>query len=550
MDHSITLATGPQGNDIDFSPVFNVAVPFIDRHLREGRAQRPAIRTYDGETVDYAQLAERVNRCGNALLAAGLERGQRVLMIVRDCPAFFYLFWGAIKAGIIPVPVNTLLRHGDYAYMIDDAEPAGLVFSAVHAAEVAAALAEAEHRPGLVLQIEAGAGAAPGDSDLAAHMARADAALEPAPSGPEDDCFWLYSSGSTGRPKGAVHAHRDMVVSSQRYGVEVLGVSEDDVCFSAAKLFFAYGLGNAMSFPLWVGACAVLLAPKPTPQLSFEVIERHRPTLFFGVPTLYAAQLKALAAAEKAPALDSLRLCTSAGEALSPELLRRWKERTGLDILDGIGSTEALHIFLSNREGDIRPGASGTPVPGYEVRIVDEHGQAVAAGESGSLEIRGDSIARYYWKQPERTAETMGSGWLKTGDTYLRDADGYYVYCGRSDDMFKVGGIWCSPFEIEARLVEHPQVQEAAVVKRADAQGLDKPEAWIVLDAPERLGDAEALAQLEAELVAHCKQALARYKFPRWFRFVDSLPKTATGKIQRFKLRAAPGADKAADTAE
>ncbi len=538
-DHTVTI-TAPDSdhggyaasNEIVFSSVFNVAVPFIDRHLTEGRGERPAIRTHAGETVTYAELAARVNRCGNALLGLGLMPGERVLLVVEDGPAFFYLFWGAIKAGIVPVPLNTLLRAGDYRYMIDDSAASALVFSPAFTGEVEAALAAAGHRPAHVLGTEAGD--RPG---LPALMAGASDVLAPARASAGDDSFWLYSSGSTGRPKGTVHAHRDMVVTSERYGVGILGMTERDVCFSAAKLFFAYGLGNAMTFPLWVGGTAVLLAARPTPELTFEVIERHRPTLFFGVPTLYAAQLRALEGAAR-PELASLRLCVSAGEGLPAEILRRWQARTGLDILDGIGSTEALHIFISNRPGDVRPGTSGRPVPGYEVRIADEQGGEVAPGQSGELEVRGDSTATRYWNQPERTAHTMGTGWLRTGDTYHQDPDGYYVYGGRSDDMIKVGGIWCSPFEIEARLIEHPAVLEAAVVGREDESGLVKPEAWIVLRDGSGAG-----AVLEQALVEHCKHGLAPYKYPRWFRFVETLPRTATGKIQRFKLRTGAGVD-------
>jgi benzoate-CoA ligase family protein len=589
-DHTVRIARGEGRTEIAFAPVFNVAVPFIDRHVRhvaEGRGPRLAIRTHDGEGVRYDELAARVNRCGNALRALGLAPGERVLLVVEDCPAFFYAFWGAIKAGLVPVPLNTLLRADDYRYMIEDSAARAVVVSPSFAGEVAAALDRASHRPAHVLGTGSdalagtgqgaaagalagtGQGAAlPGAGEpigLLALMDRASEALAPWPAAPGDDCFWLYSSGSTGRPKAAVHAHRDMVVTSQRYGVDILGMTGDDVCFSAAKLFFAYGLGNAMTFPLWVGGTAVLLAPRPTPELTFEVIARHRPTLFFGVPTLYAAQLRALAAAEARqegqpdarqegqPDLSSLRLCVSAGEGLPADILRRWQAQTGLSILDGIGSTEALHIFISNRPDDIRPGSSGRLVPGYEARIVDEHGAEVAPGQSGQLEIRGDSIATRYWNQPEKTAHTMGSGWLRTGDTYSQDADGYYVYGGRSDDMIKVGGIWCSPFEIEARLIQHPQVLEAAVVGREDGDGLIKPEAWIVLrdGAPEDVPEHEiddALPALERALTEHCKHGLAPYKYPRWFRFVAALPKTATGKIQRFKLRAVGATGEVATT--
>jgi benzoate-CoA ligase family protein len=361
-------------------------------------------------------------------------------------------------------------------------------------------------------------------------MAQASANLAPAPATPTSDCFWLFSSGSTGRPKAAVHRHRDMVETSEHYGVGVLRLTERDVCFSAAKLFFAYGLGNAMTFPLWVGGTAVLFDGRPTPEVIFDIIEGFRPTLYFGVPTLYAAMLRALG--ERGRDLSSLRACVSAGEALPAEICRRWQAEARVPVLDGIGSTEALHIFISNRLDDIRPGASGRVVPGYAARIVGEDGRPVAAGASGRLWIKGDSNADRYWNNPAKTAATMVDGWLDTGDTYLQDDAGYYVYCGRSDDMLKIGGIWCSPFEIEARLIEYPKVLEAAVVGRADADGLTKPAAFIILNPPEDAGEA-----LSEELRAHCKAALAPYKFPRWITYVSELPKTATGKIQRFKLR-------------
>ena len=525
QQHTVEVDASVSPSGIRYPDVFNVAVPFIDRHLDEVRGGKAAIVFDDtGETVSYGQLAERVNRCGNLLRSLAWESEGRVLMVVKDCPEFFYVFWGAIKAGLVPVPLNTLLRADDYRHIIEDSECAGLVYSPEYRGEVARALAGADHQPTFILCTE-------GPSSVSDMLEEASAILEPAPTSADSECFWLYSSGSTGRPKGAVHRHRDIVTTCVHYAADTLGVLEDDVCFSAAKLFFAYGLGNAMTFPLWAGATAVLSGQRPTPGLTFDIIETHQPTLFFGVPTLYAAQLRAL---DESPRdLSSLRCCVSAGEALPADIFRRWWERTGTLILDGIGSTEALHIFISNTADDYRPGTSGRPVPGYEARIADEEGEPVPAGETGRLFIRGDSTATHYWNNAERTAETMVEGWLNTGDTYYQDADGYYVYCGRSDDMLKVGGIWCSPVEIEGRLIEHPRVLEAAVVGRADADELIKPEAFVVLNDASDASDA-----LADELLEHCKEGLARYKYPRWVNFVDDLPKTATGKVQRYLLRA------------
>jgi benzoate-CoA ligase family protein len=526
----MTMATGVavDGSQsparISFDAGFNVAVPFVDRHVPEGRGAKIAIHCAAGD-VTYAELAANVNRCGNALLGAGMQRGQRLLFVVKDCPEFFYLFWGAIKAGIVPVPLNTILRAQDYRGMIEDSGCSAVAFSPEFAGEVEPALSSA--RPGpppVVLPVDGAEGS------LRALMAKASPELRAAPAAATAPCFWLYSSGSTGKPKGVVHRHRDMVATSQLFGHDTLGLREEDVVFSAAKLFFAYGLGNAMTFPLWTGATSILLDARPTSKNTLETIERFRPTIYFGVPTMYAAQLQAL---EQGPAdLSSLRRCVSAGEALPADLFRRWKERTGLEILDGLGSTEALNTFLSNVPGDARPGTSGKPVKGYEVRVVDEAGAEVGPNVIGRLQAKGPSMAAYYWNDPERTARTLVGEWVNTGDTYLRDDDGYYHYCGRSDDMLKVGGIWASPIEIEACLIDHQSVLEAAVVGRADGNGLVKPEAWVVL----RQGRAASQA-LADELMAHCKSRLAPYKFPRGIHFVEELPKTATGKIQRYRLR-------------
>lgn len=524
-DHTVKVDQTTKPTALEYSENFNVAPSFIDRHLDEGRGDKVAIRMVGGGEVSYGELAENVNRAGNALAGLGLSAGDRVLMIVKDCPHFHYAFWGAIKAGVVPVPLNTLLRAKDYKFMIEDSGCAALVYSPEFAGEVEPALEQAGRRPDHVMLTE-GEG-----RTLDSLIAAASSDLATAPATATDDCFWLYSSGTTGTPKGVVHSHRDMVVTSQHYGVDVLGVREEDVCFSAAKLFFAYGLGNGMTFPLWVGATAVLLPGPPTPDSTFDAIEEFKPSIFFGVPTLYGAQLRALEANMRD--FSSVRVCVSAGEALPGDIFNRWLEKTGTKILDGIGSTEALHIFVSNRADDYVPGTSGKPVPGYEAKIVGEDGGEVPADESGQLLIRGESTGKYYWNNPEKTAETMGAdGWLNTGDTYIKDSAGYFQYCGRNDDMLKVGGIWCSPFEIEAKLIEHPAVLEAAVVGQADADDLIKPKAFIVLNDGHNGDDT-----MSDELLQHCKNGLARYKYPRWFVFESELPKTATGKIQRFKLR-------------
>ena len=531
-DNSVTVDHSASPSRIEYSPVFNVAVHMIDRHLDEGRGSYPAIINADvaadaeGEVekqVTYQQLSERVNRCGNLLSAFSPEPGGRILMIVKDCPEFFYVFWGAVKAGLVPVPLNTLLRADDYRFMIEDSGCAGLVYSPEYQSEVAPALAASGHQPGFLLCTE-------GPSGMSDLLVNYSACLEPAPATADSECFWLYSSGSTGRPKGAVHRHRDIVATCVHYAVDTLGMIQDDICFSAAKLFFAYGLGNAMTFPLCVGGTTVLSSQRPSPDMTFQIIEDHSPTIYFGVPTLYAAQLRAL---DEGPRdFSSVRCCVSAGEALPADIFRRWQEKTNTLILDGIGSTEALHIFISNTLEDHRPGTSGKPVPGYLLKILNDENSPVATGEPGSLHIKGDSTSPHYWNNRQKTAETMVDGWLNTGDIYFEDADGYFVYCGRSDDMLKVGGIWCSPVEIESRLIEHPKVLEAAIVGRPDTDELIKPEAFVVLNDAKDASDS-----LCEELLKHCQDGLARYKYPRWVNFVEELPKTATGKIQRFKLR-------------
>ncbi len=532
-DHSVFVDRSSTPADIQYSPVFNVAVPMIDRHLENNRGAYTAIINTDAtESADikitYQQLAERVNQCGNLLRSFDSQPGDRILMVVKDCPEFFYIFWGAIKAGLAPVPLNTLLRADDYQFMIEDSGCAGLIYSSEYQDEVATALEASSHQPGFIFSVD-------GPSGISDLLADHSPILKPAPATSDSDCFWLYSSGSTGRPKGAVHRHRDIITTCVYYAEDTLAMTQEDICFSAAKLFFAYGLGNAMTFPMWVGGTAVLSSQRPSPGMTFQIIADHKPTIYFGVPTLYAAQLRALeedSADLSTRNFSSIRCCVSAGEALPADIFRRWQEKTKTLILDGIGSTEALHIFISNTIADHRPGTSGKPVPGYQMKILDDYDEIVAAGEPGSLLIKGDSNSVHYWNNQQKTAETMVDGWLNTGDTYFQDQDGYFVYCGRSDDMLKVGGIWCSPVEIESRLIEHPLVLEAAIVGRPDADELIKPEAFVVLN-----NAADASESLADDLLKHCQDGLARYKYPRWFNFVEELPKTATGKIQRFKLR-------------
>lgn len=518
-EHKVIIDNSESPAAIRFPPVFNVAVSFIDRHVAEGRSDVIALRSAHGD-VSYGQLAENVARCGNALKSLGIGRGERILMAVKDSPTFFYVFWGAIKAGFVPVVVNTLLKAPDYRHLIEDSACVGVIYSSELADEVIKAASTASPRPVHVLSTDA----------VATLMETAAESLVPAPTRSDEDCFWLYSSGSTGKPKGVVHVHRDMVITSVRYGIGTIGIEQKDTVFCVSKLFFSFGFGGGMTFPLWAGATIALSEELPSAEMAFKMIEKYRPTVYFCVPTLYGQQLHALETSSRD--LSSIRVAASAGEALPAPIFHKWQERTGIAILDGIGSTEVLHVFVCNRHGDIKPGSSGRPVPGYEVKVVDEAGNPVGPGEIGILMVKGQSNARCYWNNPEKTAQTMCGEWLNTGDMYTYDEQGYYTNAGRGDDMLKVGAMWCSPVEIESKLLEHPKVREAAVVGRADADGLLKPAAYIV---PKNAGDA--CEETVEELKKFCKSNLAGYKYPRWFTFVEQLPKTVTGKIQRFKLR-------------
>jgi benzoate-CoA ligase len=506
---------------------YNAAADLIERSLVTGRGAKTAFIDDHG-SYSYAELAERVGRFASVVRRLGIHPEQRILLCLHDTIDFPTAFLGAIKAGVVPVAVNTQLTAGEFAFMIADSRARAVVVSAPMLPIMAAALAELSGaRPEVVVS-----GAGSEERSLSALLATAPAASGTVPTHPDEPCFWLYSSGSTGRPKGTVHIHSSLLQTAELYAIPVLGITESDVVFSAAKLFFAYGLGNALTFPMAVGATSVLTAERPSPATVSRILRQYRPTIFCGVPTLYNAML----ASPDLPRREelALRRCVSAGEPLPQEIGRRWSAQMGVDILDGIGSTEMLHIFLSNRPGEVRYGTTGKPIPGYQLKIVDEEGRPVGRGEIGDLLVGGPTSAACYWNNRERCRETFIGAWTRTGDKYFEDQDGYYVYCGRSDDMLKVSGMYVSPAEVEAALIAHENVLEAAVVGVPDEDGLIKPKAFVVVKPGIRAD--EKLARV---LESHAKGLLAPFKCPRWYSFLDDLPKTATGKIQRFKLREA-----------
>lgn len=515
---------------IELPTTFNAASYFIDRHITEGRKSKVAIECGD-EQVTYGQLLERVNRLGNALRQLGVRPEERVGMLLLDTPEFAYCFFGIMKVGGVALPINTLLKPIEYEYILNDSRARVLIVSEALLPQIQA-IPRANLR---YLEKIVVAGNAPqGCDSLSSLLASASPQLQAAATCKDEPAFWLYSSGSTGFPKGCVHLHHDMVVCAETYAKQVLGIRESDRFFSVAKLFFAYGLGNGLYFSLSVGATTILLPGSPSPPNIFGVIERHKPTLLFSVPSNYSTLLAFRR--ENGPEFDlsSIRWGVSAGEALPAAIFHRFKERFGVEILDAIGSTEALHMFIANRPGAIRPGSSGQILPGYEARIVDEHGNNVPDGEIGSLLIKGDATCACYWNQHEKTKDTILGQWLRTGDKYYRDPDGYFWYVGRSDDMLKVKGMWVSPVEIESVLMEHSAVQEAAAVGFEDGNGLTKPAAYVVLKSG--LNDSP---QLHEQIKNHLSSRLAGHKCPQILEVVKELPKTATGKIQRYKLRSA-----------
>ena len=506
---------------------YNFAADILKRNLDAGRAAKAAYIDARG-SYSYGELAERVERFAQALRALGLRREERILLCLADTIDWPTAFLGAIKAGLVAIPVNTLLTEEDYKYRLEDSRARLLVVSDDLYPKFAKAIGAAKSLDHIVVSGEN----AHGHKSFSDLLAGAKSDAETAPTARDDMCFWLYTSGSTGKPKAAVHTHADLKLTDDLYAGPILGIAENDVCYSVAKLFFAYGLGNALTFPMSAGATTVLLPQRPTPDAVAALLKKYDVTIFYAVPTFYAAFLASPAAPERAEL--KLRRCISAGEALPPDVGRRWAERYGVDILDGIGSTEMLHIFVSNRPGDVKYGTTGKPVPGYEVRLIDDNGKVIETrGEMGELQVRGPTSAIMYWNNREQSRNTFLGEWTRSGDKYIEDDHGYFVYCGRRDDMLKVSGMYVSPFEVEGVLQSHPDVLEAAVVGWPDVDTLIKPKAFVVLKAPEKAGDACARA-----LQDFCRQKLAPYKYPRWLEFRTELPKTATGKIQRFKLRA------------
>jgi benzoate-CoA ligase len=491
------------------------ASTLLDSVLDRGLGGKTAV-VWSGGELTYAGLYRRVCQAVRAFSELGVRREERILMVLDDSPTYVAAFLGAIRMGAVPVPVNPLLQYSeDYDHYFADSLARIVLVDDLTAEKIRAAASRAEQQVSVVHGLPDGVDGSP---------------VPPASTRRDDMAFWLYSSGSTGKPKAVVHLQHDILYTCETYAAKVLGIQEDDRTFSTTKLFHAYGLGNNLTFPLWAGATSIVLSGRPTPSSVLKTISERRPTLFFSAPTLYNALLNF----ERFDTFDlsSVRHCVSAAESLPAEVWRRWKERTGLTILDGIGSTEMLHIYCSNRLGDVRPGSSGTPVPGYEIKLLNEEGRPVDQGDAGDLYVKGDSALALYWAQHDKTKHSILGEWFFSGDRYRQDEDGYYWYEGRTDDLIKISGLWVSPMDIEAALIEHPVVAESAVVGYTDSDGLTRIRAFIVLKG------AQATADLGAELQEHSKSRLQRFQYPHDVVFVEDLPKTVTGKIQRYKLRA------------
>ncbi|MGB2670742.1 MAG: benzoate-CoA ligase family protein [Candidatus Acidiferrum sp.] len=522
---------------ITLPEIFNVATYFVDRNVQEGRGAKIAIECGD-QRVTYQELLENTNRAGNALLALGVRPEERVLLLLLDTPEFLYSFFGAIKIGAVAVPVNTQAKPQDYEHIFNDCRARVAILSEPLLPHLQSIPNEKLRYLQEIVVSELRQDISPPSGRSHMHhslqnlMANTSAELPAARTNKDEPAFWLYSSGSTGASKGCVHLHHDMVVCCEFYAKGILRMNESDRCFSVARLFFAYGLGNAGYFPLGCGATTILDPQRPTPATIYADIERYCPTLFFSVPTNFAALLAHHREDGKEFDLSSVRHAISAGESLPAPLFHRFKERFGVEILDSLGSTETLQMVIANRPGEAKPGSSGQIIPGYEAKIVDERGNAVAPNEIGDLLIKGDSTCSGYWNQHEKTKETFVGDWFRTGDKYYQDDEGYFWYAGRSNDVFKVHGLWLSPAEVESALITHPAVREAAVVAREDTDGLTKAAAYVVLN-----GEFAAQEELSRELQELVGQTIGGYKRPHWIEFLPEIPKTATGKLQRFKLR-------------
>ena len=525
----------PQQELPDF---FNATDFFIDRNIRQGRGHKVAIYT-EVRNYSYNDIQKMINKTANGMRDLGVRVEDKIMLLMLDIPQFYAMFWGAIRIGAIPIPVNTMLTRDDYEFYLNDSRSRVLAVSEELLPVINNIKGDLPYLRDIVLISETEGARIP----FKQKYRRAPSDIKTAYTTRDDVGFWLYSSGSTGPPKGAIHSQNDMLVTSEAYAKNILQINENDILFSAARMFFAYGLGNSVYFPMYAGCSVVLNPVPPKPEGVFRYMEKYRPTIFFGVPTLYGQMLEYQNHHDrengiKDPdpnakhALSSVRICVSAGEALPTDLYHRWKKRYGIEILDGIGSTEMGHIFLSNRSGEVKPGSTGKAVPGYELKLVDDDDNEVPQGETGTLMVKGGSAAQMYWRKRDKSRKTMVGEWINTGDKYYVDEDGYYYCAGRSDDMLKVGGIWVSPLEVENCLTEHSAVFEAAVVGHEDEKGLAKPKAYVIL----RDG-FEASDDLSEELKKMVLDKLAKFKYPRWIEFVKELPKSSTGKIQRFKLR-------------